>query len=486
MRKPLLISSLLTLALASGLLSLPFVPIGESNETGFLTFLGHLHPLLVHFPIVLLMLVPLLEAYVWWKKTPALRTIIDGLLASSLLSSLAAALAGYLLYRSGDYSGSLVNQHLWGGVVLSVACLLTGLLYVYARLQVFRRAFQLYVGLLLFSNLALIYTGHLGGSLTHGADFLTRALPEWGGSPEIENPDELRLFEEVVMGIFQAKCLNCHNPHKAKGGLVMSSYQALLAGGDSQKSMLVARQPDSSELYRRIVLPETHEDHMPPEGKPGLTEAELAIIHGWIAESGQPNYRLDSASVELQQAVQAYMPQLLRFQRKRDEQGRELAQTYAELKEICRELHLHVEPDPDADSLLFALSMQLPPAYVDDRSIQRLMPYREAFSKISLPAAQITDEGAYFLSRFPNLRELYLQKTCLSGESLIYLKTLPNLEVLNLSFTDVDDVAVFELPEYPSLRQVFLFQTLVGANLITALDKRLQQVKVMNEEGPYY
>lgn len=180
------------------------------------------------------------------------------------------------------------------------------------------------------------------------------------------------------------------------------------------------------------------------------------------------------------------MPELLDFQRKQLKTRRERDARLAELRKVVAPLNLRVEPDPDADSMLFALSMVFPPAYVADETLVKLLPYAEYFSKISLPAAEITDDGLYHLSQFSNLRRLYLQKTCIKGEGLVYLKNLPKLEDLSLAHTSVDEVAALKLIEFPALKRVYFYNSYVGANLVQALDKYLPDTRVLPEEGPYF
>ena len=60
------------------------------------------------------------------------------------------------------------------------------------------------------------------------------------------------------------KCLECHNPNKIKGKLLMDSAVALLKGGDTGPG-LVTGKPDESEIIKRVVLPKDHDDIMPPK-----------------------------------------------------------------------------------------------------------------------------------------------------------------------------------------------------------------------------
>jgi hypothetical protein len=89
-------------------------------------------------------------------------------------------------------------------------------------------------------------------------------------------------FVKDVQPIFEAKCLECHNPNKVKGKLLMDTAANLLKGGDTGAG-LVAGQPDKSLLVERIVLPKDHDDIMPPKGGP-LAANEIATIKQWVAE----------------------------------------------------------------------------------------------------------------------------------------------------------------------------------------------------------
>lgn len=92
-------------------------------------------------------------------------------------------------------------------------------------------------------------------------------------------------FIRDVQPIFENKCLECHNPNKVKGKLLMDSAEAVLKGGSAGPG-LVAGQPDNSEIIKRIVLPKDHDDIMPPKGGP-LAANEIDVLKRWIAEGAQ-------------------------------------------------------------------------------------------------------------------------------------------------------------------------------------------------------
>ncbi len=88
-----------------------------------------------------------------------------------------------------------------------------------------------------------------------------------------------------VQAVLESKCLECHNPDKVKGELLMHTAEALLKGGDSGPA-LVPGKPDASELVKRMVLPADHDDIMPPKGGP-LPTADIELIKAWIAQGAK-------------------------------------------------------------------------------------------------------------------------------------------------------------------------------------------------------
>lgn len=90
------------------------------------------------------------------------------------------------------------------------------------------------------------------------------------------------VYEEQIAPILRARCYNCHGggPRGRKGDLELHTPDAI----QSHSGLVVAFEPDDSELYYRITLDEGDDNRMPPKG-PSLTTAEVGLIKSWI-ESG--------------------------------------------------------------------------------------------------------------------------------------------------------------------------------------------------------
>lgn len=86
-----------------------------------------------------------------------------------------------------------------------------------------------------------------------------------------------------VQELFTRHCVICHGAGLASQGLRLDSRESVLAGG-SNGPVVVAGNPDDSELMRRIrgqSLP-----RMPLTGPPYLNDAETALIADWIRALG--------------------------------------------------------------------------------------------------------------------------------------------------------------------------------------------------------
>lgn len=263
----------------------------NTGPNEFALFLGHFHPVLVHLPIGALLLLGMLEGLELvprFKGAAQNRRLILGVAA---LGCVAAAGCGWLLARSGDYDPARIRFHQYAGFALAAACVGTWVATRWERRWVYRSS--------LMATLALVMVaGHLGGSITHGADFLTRYAPAplrslLGTGNSHTRPAlvptrtaQTHVFTEIVKPILDRRCIECHGPEKQKGGLLMESYASLMKGGKDGPAVVPGRAGDSP-ILQRLLLPASDDDHMPPSQKPQPTPAEIDVLRWWI-DQGAP------------------------------------------------------------------------------------------------------------------------------------------------------------------------------------------------------
>src|ERR1700722_8726071 len=244
-------------------------------------FFGRLHPLLVHLPIGILLIGLFLQALSRWPKFGISAGVVKVVLLCGALSAAASCVTGYVLSLSGDYDDDLVSWHMWMGICVAVVS------FAVFVMVVRRVAGVVFVvaGVLL---LGLIFvTGHLGGSLTHGSDYLSSAFDGPGSAVVVRKPiadiREARVYDDVIQPMLQAHCYSCHGSARQKGKLRLDDSVWIVKGG---KDGVVVRpfHPEESELIKRILLPVEDEHRMPPKEKTPLKESEIALLQWWVGQ----------------------------------------------------------------------------------------------------------------------------------------------------------------------------------------------------------
>lgn len=308
--------SILVLVSPAVWLTHPAVSISFLNEPAAVLnfwlwqFFGRLHPMIVHFPIALLIIALMMEFFTWRGKTTEVRSSIHVLLVVGAVSAIFSMLFGLSLQTQDQYSGDLIVIHQWAGIATAVLATVTAFLH---RISVRRgKVFFLrwYRAALIFTVLAVTLAGHYGASLTHGADFLTAVLPWHNGDLPESNFDiaeftsgkggpltdkQIADLNLEVRTIFAHNCYKCHSSAKIKGELRLDKRKFVMKGGKSG-DVISAGHPEKSELIRRLLLPREDKEAMPSKGK-ALTEKEIATLQFWIRNGAPWPDNIDEKSV---------------------------------------------------------------------------------------------------------------------------------------------------------------------------------------------
>ncbi|MEL0263284.1 MAG: c-type cytochrome domain-containing protein, partial [Flavobacteriaceae bacterium] len=283
--------------------------------TFWLDFLGKFHPVVLHLPIGALVFTGVLVLLALQDKARFERAIRVGLIFS-FFGALLSSMLGYLLYQSGGYEADAVQPHLILGWASTAG--IGGLWYLFGRVA-FRHRF---VPLFVLVFLAIGFTGHYGGMLTHGEGYLTGGKLSLGElyhtlrEPEEQavmvKRDSIQLYTQVVAKIFDKKCVSCHNFSKRKGGLALHLPEAILEGGERglpYDLSIIAE----SRILAYAQLPLEDDLHMPPQGRPQLSPTELNLLTHWIATGAKFDTTLAYQSMPepVQEAVNVFFPQRL-------------------------------------------------------------------------------------------------------------------------------------------------------------------------------
>ena len=430
-----------------------FLPPDGLERAPWAQFIGRFHLLTVHFPIALILIVPLLEWAGRKPRFPYLRSSVDFLLALAVVSSLAAATLGWCLARSGGYSGRLVTQHMWGGVSVAVACWLCWMLRGYFPHLDFVYALALVATVGLVS-----WTGYRGGQLSQGENHLTEEMPHvlrkliGLSGADLPRSNPAFFYGAHVEPIFVAHCYSCHGPDKQKGRLRLDSYALLMRGG-KDGPVIKAGNAKGSELFRRVTLSSSDDDAMPPQGKRPLAANEIKLLELWIAAGASPTLAANAikgaptndvpvvAEVTFPEIDPAAVAKL----------RAPLAPEVAQLKQRFPDL-LNYESRGSSNLVIDASALG---AKFGDDELAALAPLSAQITIADLSGTAVTDRSAPLLAAMKRARVLRLTSTKITDATVLALGGLDQLQSLDLYGTAVTPACLKVAQSLPKLRHLY-------------------------------
>ncbi len=426
----------------------------------FLYFLGRFHPLLLHLPIGFLVLAFLMELAARKPSFASLAPAIPFTLVLGAASALVTALLGYFLSLEGGYEGSSLNVHKYSGIALVVFA------SALAYLRIRRPSAGIYMPAFAVTMVLMAVTGHYGGNLTHGSNFLTEHAPSPVrralGLPvkidfsqmDLAAIDSFPAYVAITQPILDDKCVSCHNADKRKGELRLDTREAMLEGGEHGMPF-VSGQPDSSRMIEMVHLPEQDDLHMPPDGKEQLSEDEIALLEWWIREGADFERKVGQydKSEEIQEILKRrFEPQgpegvfALSIRPLGDDALQELVGDSLPLRPVAQE------------SPLLEISLANRKT-LDRQRLQHLERASRQLIKLNVSNTPVNDAMMDIIGGFPHLIHLHLDRTRITDDGLESLVGLEYLEYLNLFQTGITDRGLETLARIPSLRKVYLWQT---------------------------
>lgn len=468
---------------------------GKTNDT--LIFLGRFHPLIVHFPIALLIMVALLEWGSLLLKRPHWRIAVAPILVFAALGAVFSVVHGTLLVAGNGQMSATTEQHLWAGAAFTIlVLLLVPIRCMLSRSKHKAAGIPYHAGLILALP-TLMVASHLGGNLTHGPDYLVAympeplkhslaslpsPLPEFIGLPIGKLTDtleassqtrEISLYQALFQAPLEKHCVSCHNPGKIRGGLLMHTLEKLMEGGESGPAIQLGNL-DKSELYQRITLDRDDPYFMPPDGKPPLPDATVSQLKWWI-ESGLPGETSISAIEDAPEVVlQALQP--LRTANSGPPPSAPVdfdGWNEHQLNTINAQIPGRILPLSRQAKDGLSLITAGVGADFDDQALATIAPLANSLREADLGRTQITDSGLQHLAKWQNLRSLKLDHTRIDGTGLQHLEALAHLETLNLYQTELSGQGLNSIAKIPNLRQLYLSPSThqaLAANSIEGVD----------------
>jgi uncharacterized membrane protein/mono/diheme cytochrome c family protein len=421
-------------------------------------WLGHFHPLIVHLPIGILLLAILFEWLILFQPWKKLEHSISIMLLLGTLGAWLACLTGYLLSLQGEYAG-IVAWHQW----LSISVALISTVYWFGR-ERFSADMSKLISITLLVLISI--TGHLGGTLTHGDDYLFASAK---AEKEIDLANAY-YYEDVVKPILESKCVSCHGANKQKGKLRLDKPSFIQAGG-KHGAVLVSNQPDASDMIKRLLLPMDNEDHMPPSEKPQLKKEEIELLQDWIATGATFDRKFSEVS-----QMKSGVPKEV------EDKLPEVNVSAASPIIVQKLQQLGVTITPLSAQTNF-LQIALTNATISDSLFQNLLQIKEQIVWLKADNPKFDNQHLKQLIQLPNLTKLWLLGSRVNDEGLSNFVPNKNLRYLNLTGLKITKSGVESVLKKSNLNRLFIYQTNISSDEVVLLSGQFKSVLI--EGGGY-
>jgi uncharacterized membrane protein len=424
-------------------------------------FVGRFHPVLVHLPIGFLLIGLLLQWLSSREKYQISKEVIKVVILSGMVAAIISCITGYLLSLSGDYEEDIKDWHMWMGIGVAAISI-----FIYLKISYRKYGIQ-YKFLSVVLLLLILITGHLGGSLTHGPDYLTEGWQTISDSVKIIRKDipdieEARVYGDIVQPILETRCYVCHGEKRQKSKLRLDGPQWIIKGG--KNGPIIHDKQGESEMIKRISLPREDDDHMPPKQKPQLNENEIALLHWWVDQGADFNKKVK----ELKQP-ETLKPYLLSLQN--DHAKKEsvpiippepVEKASAKAIQALKNKGVIVIPVSQNSNYLMVNFVSV--FTVTNNDIALLFPLKKQLTWLKLNNASIGDSALKIISQCTNLTLLQLNNTNVTDEGLGELKKLDKLQSLSVTGTKITGQGIIQLRSIKGLKSIYLYQTDVNKN----------------------
>ena len=427
---------------------------------------GRMHPLLLHLPIGLLVI-----SFILWIgrkniEPASFQKIFILVLQVTAFTAALTALMGFFLSREGGYDENILLKHKTLGI--TTAILSYTLLLIYRSYPEKKFVFGTTIVL---SLAAMILGSHFGSNLTHGEGFVWQPLRN-ENTDEEKITDSSSLFTAAIRPILRSKCFSCHNEKKAKGGLIMTTEEKILEGG---KNGAIWKSGDAlnSHIIEKINLPEDEKKHMPPKGKPQLSQEQIDLLFAWI-QSG----------ADMKKTMKDYA---------NDDTVKVLAAKFIHLpkEETEKTYSFAAAPTATIQKLsgpfcsVFPISQKSPALQADffvkekfDRKkLEDLLKVKEQLVVLNLGNMPVNDADMKTVNQFTNLEKLNLNNSLITNNALVDIKKLKSLRSLSLAGTQIDKNAGQSFSQFDSLKEAFIWNTKISTTEADELQKQNKKIR---------
>lgn len=441
--------------------------------------LGRFHPLLVHLPIGFLILIVFTEFYFSLILKKELNRKVS--LFAWLLTFAGAVFAvstGLLISSGGHYIETNLSTHKKFGYLL--------LGFTFLSWLVRRINFRIQKPTILLLNIVgiilLTLTGHYGGNLTHGKEYLAEIIPvsvKDEGEKRYQtlankNIDSVVMYNDLIHPILFNKCVSCHNNEIKRGGLDMSNLELLLNGGYAGKPTDPIN-PRKSLLFKRITLPVHDIKAMPPDGDL-VSYDETNLILWWIANEKNSKDFIDpnEISTEIKLAIKSIYG--LSFEPKAWHEKIILDKLDENELEVLNKDAYEINYISENKKFI---SLKFLKNNITQKDFEPLKHLFKHIVYLKFPASSLNKNLFDNLENFQNLVKLDIKNNPFGDDDLSILLGLENLEVINLIGTSITENGIQTFNEFKNLKKVYLWKTKIDNTTIKYFNQQQNKVELV-------
>ncbi|MFC3123233.1 DUF1592 domain-containing protein [Agaribacter flavus] len=250
---------------------------GQAGD-GILRFFGRFHVLVLHFPVTLLLIAPIVWLLSSTKKYEKYRVAVMPLWWLGAISAVCTVTLGILLAANEGYHFQEVRLHMLAGTTVA-------LLALFCTAKAHNYAQQSNLGIrktqvVLSTSLALsiFIAAHAGGNLVHGETYLTRFAPQPIKSLLHKEDDTINIaavndshYTDTVRPILEKACFDCHGPDSQKGNVRLDNLNPDFVNGI-----------DAPHWHAALDMINSGE--MPPKKKYQPSDEDRRVIVDWMTE----------------------------------------------------------------------------------------------------------------------------------------------------------------------------------------------------------
>lgn len=422
--------------------------------------LAGLHPLVLHFPIALVIMAAVVEFIAMISRRERVTSFTVIALLVGGVFAVISAWSGWELAEEGHGSGWELDLHRWLGV--SSAVLLGALAIVSLITWFSNKAWSVatvragvYVGAVLVS-----VTAYFGGEMVWGGSLLMKALfPE-----KAENQTSQQAFEEGgpvsftrnIVPILEANCWKCHGPEgRAKGPGIRLTSKAEMIREFEGHALIVPGDPEKSLVHTVITLPRDEDFAMPPEGD-GLSEKEIEVITTWISEGAPFDEGVAPSTGKAKDTTPEEEPTSTE-----DPKTAAIDAALEKLQARGIPARLISQDSNELELNANGLSHRIDPPF-GDGDMALVEGLESVLVEIDLSNTKVTDRGIAKLAGFDLLRSVKLKETRTGDGAASVLGKLPDVKTVNFFGTDLNDAGLDVLAKGAAITTIY-----AGATKIT-------------------